>query len=279
MVVPEEDALPIRGWFSHSKVSYPHSYIQELGRRYGAIGGIGWIDEPEGNGPWLWIDEIRHLRRKRSDTDEPKFLEPLGHILCQALGVSGDCPRSLSDGQQHEMLFFTNERVIQVYCTHEKSEYWKIIDLIKANKQFDPSKGETYHQITDHLFEKARPYLAGSCNFPDGLDMEALSPRDPNAHVRVKKETKKEPPKIKGLMNKLVGKEKDHPPPPPAEVYEPPSSDRSNGATYKTGRCLGKGGFAICYEGKLAGTEQIYALKIVKSHMPQKKMEQKVRIS
>lgn len=52
-------------------------------------------------------------------------------------------------------------------------------------------------------------------------------------------------------------------------------SDRKNGAVYKTGKCLGKGGFAICYEGQLAGTKHRYALKIVKSKMPQKKMEQK----
>jgi hypothetical protein len=42
------------------------------------------------------------------------------------------------------------------------------------------------------------------------------------------------------------------------------------------GGLLGKGGFAICHEAVLAGTRQKYALKIVKSVMPQKKMEQKV---
>ncbi|KAG9247519.1 kinase-like domain-containing protein [Calycina marina] len=106
--------------------------------------------------------------------------------------------------------------------------------------------------------------------------MEALSPRDANAHLRLKQIS------IKNLVqhtakpvNKMAQKEKDHPPPPPAEVIEPPSSDRIKGATYKTGKCLGKGGFAICYEGQLAGTRHKFALKIVKSHMPQKKMEQK----
>lgn len=103
--------------------------------------------------------------------------------------------------------------------------------------------------------------------------MEALSPRDANAQVRAKQPAQQ---KAKGPVAKLAGKEKDHPPPPPAEVLEPPSSDRPNGAIYQTGRCLGKGGFAICYEGQLAGTKRRYALKIVKSHMPQKKMEQKV---
>lgn len=103
--------------------------------------------------------------------------------------------------------------------------------------------------------------------------MDALSPRDANAHIRVKSAA----PKQKAAPAKLPSKEKDHPPPPPPEVKEPPSLDRPNGAVYKTGRCLGKGGFAICYEGQLSGTKQRYALKIVKSYMPQKKMEQKVR--
>lgn len=102
--------------------------------------------------------------------------------------------------------------------------------------------------------------------------MEALSPRDVNLLSRTKPAaSKSKPPPAK-----LTQKEKDHPPPPPDQVYEPKSVDRPNGATYHMGRLLGKGGFAICHEGKLATTGQKYALKIVKSHMPQKKMEQKV---
>lgn len=106
--------------------------------------------------------------------------------------------------------------------------------------------------------------------------MEALSPRDPNAHRRVKHETRKELGKAKLMAPKQIVKEKDHPPPPQPEVREPPSSDNQHGIIYKTGRGLGKGGFAICYEGTNTSTGRIYALKIVKSHMPQKKMEQKV---
>ncbi|KAL6920108.1 hypothetical protein ACHAPO_001029 [Fusarium lateritium] len=69
-------------------------------------------------------------------------------------------------------------------------------------------------------------------------------------------------------------KEKEHPPPPPTEVPEPPSADRPDGATYQVGKILGKGGFAVCYSGQLLPTKQRFALKIVKSHMPPK-MEQK----
>lgn len=105
--------------------------------------------------------------------------------------------------------------------------------------------------------------------------MEALSPRDANARIRVKQQAAAQQ-KGKTAAAKLSGKEKDHPPPPPPEIREPPSSDRPNGAIYQTGRLLGRGGFAICYEGLLGGTKRRYALKIVKSKMAQKKMEQKV---
>jgi serine/threonine protein kinase len=107
--------------------------------------------------------------------------------------------------------------------------------------------------------------------FPDGIDMEALSPRDANLHLR-----KQLAPKPKAAAIKPMSKEKDHPPPPPPAVIEPASLDRKDGAIYRTGKLLGRGGFAICYEARLAGTKQLYALKIVKSQMPQKKMEQKV---
>jgi hypothetical protein len=113
-----------------------------------------------------------------------------------------------------------------------------------------------------------------------GIDMEALSPRDANAQ--------RQPGTGRGAVNELKtkaaaqlksAKDKEHPPPPPNHVTEPPSADRREGAVYQVGKLLGKGGFAICYEGKLAGagagTSKKFALKIVKSSMPTK-MEQKV---
>ncbi|KAM0437505.1 hypothetical protein ACHAPT_001869 [Fusarium lateritium] len=103
-----------------------------------------------------------------------------------------------------------------------------------------------------------------------GIDLEALSPRDANAQ-RV--------PKVTDIKTKTVGqlraaKDKEHPPPPPAEVIEPSKDGRSNGITYQVGKLLGKGGFAICYYGTNASTKEKFALKVVKSHMPPK-MEQK----
>ncbi|CAH0047987.1 unnamed protein product [Clonostachys solani] len=102
------------------------------------------------------------------------------------------------------------------------------------------------------------------------VDLEALSPRDANAQRMPKAPELK----TKAAAQVRASKNKEHPPPPPAEVTEPESEDRPNGAVYQVGKLLGKGGFAICYEGQLVPTKQRYALKIVKSHMPPK-MEQK----
>jgi serine/threonine protein kinase len=104
-----------------------------------------------------------------------------------------------------------------------------------------------------------------------GVDLEALSPRDANAQ----RFPKAADAKTKTAAQLKAQKDKDHPPPPPPEVLEPASNDRPDGAIYQVGKMLGKGGFAICYAGQHQPTNKVYALKIVKSHMPPK-MEQKV---
>ena len=101
--------------------------------------------------------------------------------------------------------------------------------------------------------------------------MEALSPRDANAQRLPRAHELK----TKAAAQLKNSKDKEHPPPPPNNVVEPPSSDRKDGVVYQVGKMLGKGGFAICYEGKAAGASKRVALKIVKSQMPTK-MEQKV---
>lgn len=65
---------------------------------------------------------------------------------------------------------------------------------------------------------------------------------------------------------------KNHADPPPPLVPEP----EDGGERYAIGGFLGKGGFAVCYEGTLARNNRVYAMKVVRSHMPQKKMEEKV---
>ncbi|CAK7265277.1 Cell cycle serine/threonine-protein kinase cdc5/MSD2 [Sporothrix epigloea] len=103
------------------------------------------------------------------------------------------------------------------------------------------------------------------------IGVEALSPRDVNAR---RPRTNVADLKTKAAAQIKASKDKGHPPPPPPNVTEPPSSDRKDGAVYQVGKLLGKGGFAVCYSGVLAGTKKLYALKIVKKKMPAK-MEQK----
>lgn len=105
-------------------------------------------------------------------------------------------------------------------------------------------------------------------------DADALTPRDVNAQ---RPHRAMDPPKARPApATKPVQKEKELPPQPPPVVYEPPSFDRKDGAAYQVGKMLGKGGFAVCYEGHIVGSKsrRKYALKIVKSKMPSK-MEQK----
>ncbi|KAH9909400.1 protein kinase-like protein [Xylariomycetidae sp. FL2044] len=105
-----------------------------------------------------------------------------------------------------------------------------------------------------------------------GKDTDALSPRDANVQIPTRAP---DAAKLRAaLASKATQKEKELPPQPPPLVYEPPSFDRKDGAAYQVGKMLGKGGFAVCYEGQLPGHRRKYALKIVKSKMPSK-MEQK----
>lgn len=105
--------------------------------------------------------------------------------------------------------------------------------------------------------------------------MEALSPRSTNHLIR---------PKI-SMERKVLDKNaaaaaaaqkaassKIHAPPPPSLVIEP----AEGGERYSTGAFLGKGGFAICYEGTLLRNGRVFAMKVVRSEMGQKKMQEKV---
>ena len=99
---------------------------------------------------------------------------------------------------------------------------------------------------------------------------EPLSPR------AVNRQSKQPPPAKIDSANK----DKNHAPPPPKVVSEPGGDI---GVKYETGKLLGKGGFAICYEGTIVGHKYgknlpKFALKIVKSKMGMKKMEEKVRL-
>ena len=60
---------------------------------------------------------------------------------------------------------------------------------------------------------------------------------------------------------------------PPVTVTEPGSSPQ----TYMVGKKLGKGGFAVCFEGRTQSTSELFALKVVKAKVEQKKMMEKFR--
>ena len=60
---------------------------------------------------------------------------------------------------------------------------------------------------------------------------------------------------------------------PPTTVTEPGSEPE----TFITGRKLGKGGFAVCFEGKSQASSKVFALKVVKAKVEQKKMAEKFR--
>ncbi|KAF6233400.1 hypothetical protein HO173_008332 [Letharia columbiana] len=117
--------------------------------------------------------------------------------------------------------------------------------------------------------------------------MEALSPRSTNIQARPKlsklkeKELADEEAKRAEAAKKAL-KEKDYAPAPPEWVLQPPINKGGLAEKFRTGKCLGKGGFAICYEGELRNKgrgagKTIFALKIVKTYMSLKKMEDKFR--
>ena len=108
--------------------------------------------------------------------------------------------------------------------------------------------------------------------------MEPLSPRAVNIQSRPKPATRDY---VKPVNAKDAPKAKELAPKPPPLVIQPPAGDGILSDKYKTGNHLGKGGFAVCYEGELQckrykTPDRIYALKIVPAKMNNKKMEEKV---
>ncbi len=117
--------------------------------------------------------------------------------------------------------------------------------------------------------------------------MQALSPRSTNIQAKPKlskleeKELADEEAKRAEAAKKAL-KEKEYAPAPPEWVLQPPLLKGGLVEKFRTGKCLGKGGFAICHEGELRNKgrgagKTIFALKIVKTYMNMKKMEDKVR--
>lgn len=104
--------------------------------------------------------------------------------------------------------------------------------------------------------------------------MEALSPRPANIQIKAQptKEKVSADAAIQGSERSL--KDKEHAPAPPEWVVQPPMRVGGLSERFRSGKYLGKGGFAICHEGTLGAKK--YAMKIVRAKMHQKKTEEKV---
>ncbi|GFF38791.1 probable serine/threonine-protein kinase CCRP1 [Aspergillus udagawae] len=106
--------------------------------------------------------------------------------------------------------------------------------------------------------------------------MEALSPRSTNHLIRPKVSMERkvlDKNAAAAAAAQKAASSKIHAPPPPSLVAEP----AEGGERYSTGAFLGKGGFAICYEGTLLRNGRVFAMKVVRSEMAQKKMQEKFR--
>ncbi|KAJ5926252.1 hypothetical protein N7516_008025 [Penicillium verrucosum] len=106
--------------------------------------------------------------------------------------------------------------------------------------------------------------------------MEALSPRTTNQLIKPKLAMDRKAFEKNAVLpnnKQKLATSKSYADTPPSIVSEP----EDGGERYSIGAFLGKGGFAVCYEGSLARNGRVYAMKVVKSAMPQKKMEEKFR--
>ena len=117
--------------------------------------------------------------------------------------------------------------------------------------------------------------------------MDPLSPRSTNIQVKpkhlIKEEVGGEDRKAEAQRIERAMKDKEHAPPPPAWVYQPPLRPGKLAEKYRSGKLLGKGGFAVCYEGELDDRNygqgiQKFAMKIVKARMSQKKTMEKASL-
>jgi hypothetical protein len=106
--------------------------------------------------------------------------------------------------------------------------------------------------------------------------MEVLSPRSANVPSKSRSDMKK-PTKEEA---KPKPQEKPSNPDRIDERWRPPPTVTEPGQdaeTYAVGKKLGKGGFAVCFHGTSVKDDKVYALKVVKAKVEQKKMMEKFR--
>ena len=119
-------------------------------------------------------------------------------------------------------------------------------------------------------------------------EVEPLSPKSANIQYKPRIAKQKD---AKDMVDeeakrieaaKKAAKEKEYAAIPPEWVIQPPVSAGGLAEKYRTGKLLGKGGFAMAYEGELRNkssqmNQKVFALKVVRAKMSQRKMEEKVR--
>ena len=159
--------------------------------------------------------------------------------------------------------------------------------LLTSTPEYRPSRC-AFRSSADRLETSKQDFAPGKIHLIEQRlltsIMEPLSPRSTNIRVRPQpaQTLKKDQLVAQAAAQRRVQRQKDHPEPPPSLIHEPDLPNGERGERYTVGEFLGKGGFAICFEGQLHdGSDRLsghkYALKIVKSIMPQAKMTEKFR--
>ena len=200
-------------------------------------------------------------------------------------GETDDVPNNSTDPAEHNTSteIYDHQYDQATPLTNDSSDLSdEGVIITHESNPYNPAAHASAEQINQDLncFMHHLPAMLG----PVERATEPLSPRSTNVKVSQKTGTKQEVADVataKLAAAKKAQKDKDHASPPPSLVYQPEGPLGEPAEKYRTGRLLGKGGFAICYEGELRGKRygsRVYkfALKIVKAEMTQKKMQEKV---
>lgn len=186
---------------------------------------------------------------------------------------------------------------VQIPASHTKEETVEISGVVGPESLSSTSSEQSHQRSASNAHIVVKPESSSGskqdqdpdsewssyhCILRASSEMEALSPRSSN--VQVKPRTSKErafaAKKAAADREARESKERNFAPSPPEWIIQPPQNEDTLSEKYKTGQFLGKGGFAICYEGELqprgGRPPTTYALKIVRANLSQKKLEDKV---
>lgn len=206
-------------------------------------------------------------------------------LLEDILNHASNCP-TISDRYPANSLASTAEECEESSYDSDKSIVESIVTTSDSDNNFyGPPAHASAEQVDTNIeyLMQIFPRLLAA----EETAMDPLSPRNTNAMISsvARKSTTKQDAadvaKARLAAAQKAQKEKDHAPAPPPMVYQPEGPSGEPAEKYRTGRLLGKGGFAICHEGELRGKRYgprgyKFALKIVRTEMSQKRMQEKV---